>query len=350
LNTHGIKADEYRMGKTKIFIRNPTTLFYFEEKREEYLPNVIVLMQAAVRGYIERSKWTARKAAITIQLAFRGYQFRYWFSTIQQAFSNIRNDGQFGKNTPFPQVPAALDKAVNMLALVLKNWRCRKMINQLTQEDQAHMRQKVMAYNIFHGKKPWAYGPRFEADYLDKPTNPTHSQYQKGMQSLFAKYGDQQVLFADFVNKVNRVGKVQKRGLVVTEGNIYKHDAKSYAVVKFGTPIVEVTKILMSRYKDSYICVQCKGDYRDLVIDMGLENGHERYSEFVTILIRQYKQLTGADLPIEFVDRIAYNNSRAKGKPGQDCTLVFQPSTDPKLHGAMFKNGKNNENSIVFRN
>ena len=45
------------------------------------------------------------------------------------------------------------------------------------------------------------------------------------------------MLFADYVNKVNPVGKVQKRGLVVTEANIYKHHPKTYAVIKFGTPI-----------------------------------------------------------------------------------------------------------------
>jgi hypothetical protein len=152
-------------------------LFYFEEKREEYLPRVIVLLQAATRGYVERSKWTARRAAIQIQLAYRNYQFRYWFSTIQQAFSNIRSglfrspntrtnsrliaqkfhghfivDSQFGKNAVWPQVPAALDKAVEMLQKVLLNWRARKMVTKLSSEEQAHMRQKVLAYSIFHGK------------------------------------------------------------------------------------------------------------------------------------------------------------------------------------------------------
>jgi len=348
LNTHKIKADEYRMGKTKIFIRNPTTLFYFEEKREEYLPKVIVLLQAATRGYIERSRWTARKAAIQIQLAYRNYQFRYWFTTIQQNFANLRNDNQFGKNASWPQVPAALDRSIEMLQKVLLNWRCNKLVKKLSAEDQAHMRQKVLAYSIFHGKKPWSFGPRFEADYLEKPSNPTQKQYQQGMQTLFAKYGDQQVLFADYVNKVNPAGKVQKRGLVVTEANIYKHHPKTYAVIKFGTPLAEITKIQMSRFRDSYIVVSCKGDYRDLVVDMGLESGHERYSEFVTILLRQYQQLTGQNLPIEFVDRLPYNNSRKKGNPGKDCVLIFQQSPDPKLVGSMFKNGKTPQENIIL--
>jgi hypothetical protein len=45
------------------------------------------------------------------------------------------------------------------------------------------------------------------------------------------------------VIKVNKVGKSQKRGIVVTEKNIYKHDPKNYKVKKFGTPLVEVRSI-----------------------------------------------------------------------------------------------------------
>lgn len=78
------------------------------------------------------------------------------------------------------------------------------------------------------------------------------------MSNLFATYGDTEVLFADYVTlfdfsskfltveqlvKVNKAGKSQKRGIVVTEKNIYKHDPKNYKVKKFGTPIVEITKI-----------------------------------------------------------------------------------------------------------
>jgi len=39
----GISQDEYCMGKTKIFIKNPTTLFSLEEKREAALPKVIII-------------------------------------------------------------------------------------------------------------------------------------------------------------------------------------------------------------------------------------------------------------------------------------------------------------------
>jgi myosin-1 len=55
--------------------------------------------------------------------------------------------------------------------------------------------------------------------------------------------GDTEVTFADYVNKINPKGKSQKRGIVVTEKNIYKHDPKNYKVKKFGTPLASVTSI-----------------------------------------------------------------------------------------------------------
>lgn len=46
-----VQSEEYRFGKTKVFIRSPATLFFFEEKREEFLPKVVMAMQAGFRGY-----------------------------------------------------------------------------------------------------------------------------------------------------------------------------------------------------------------------------------------------------------------------------------------------------------
>lgn len=84
---------------------------------------------------------------------------------------------------------------------------------------------------------------KFDSDYLELDSNPTKDKYIAQMQNLFTKYGDTSISFADYLNKVNRVGKTQKFGIVITEKNIYKHDPKSYKVVKFATPIVEVVSV-----------------------------------------------------------------------------------------------------------
>ncbi len=179
------------------------------------------------------------------------------------------------------------------------------------------------------------------------------------MQLLFATYGtfskfssllgDTQVVFADYVNKVNPAGKVQKRGIVVTEKNIYKHDPKNYKVKKFGTPIVDVIGISLSKTRDTFVVLHCKGHYRDLVLDLGLA-GNERYSEFVTIIVQERKKLTGEMLKVEFSEKIPYNNSRTATKPGQNCTLTFEASMDPKVVGSVFKTGKGNVNTVTYRN
>lgn len=347
INSIGIRPDEYRMGKTKVFIRNPITLFSLEDRREQAMPRIVTMMQAAWRGYCARSKWAQRKAAIQIQLFYRKYRFRRWFWNLEKAFRGVDKDPNWGKYVNWPQHPSILEKSVAMLHRVHANWRARKMITALTPEQQAHMRQKVLSYDIFKGKKPWNIPRHYDADYLEKDTNPFKDKYLVGMQNLFATYGDTQVMFADYSNKINNKGKSQKRGIVVTEKNIYKHDPKNYKVKKFGTPLAEVTSISLSPRKDSFVVVHCRPPYRDLVLDLGID-GVDKYSEFVTVIVQEIRKLTGNTISVTFSDQITYNNSRDKNKPGVECTLGFQPNTDPKATGNVFKPGKNNYNQVLY--
>jgi len=351
LKHHGVSPDDYRLGKTKVFIRNPKTLFLLEEQREVHMPKVVAMMQAAWRGYQVRAQWAERKAAIKIQLFYKKYVFKRYFYDLYNVFQNVASDRDWGKYYQWPSHPQAIAHGVELLHRVHACWRAMKMITALTPEQQAHMRQKVLAYDIFKGKKPWAYARHFDADYLEKDTNPSKDKYLAQMQLLFNTYGDQTVMFADYVNKVNKVGKSQKRGLVVTEKNIYKHDPKNYKVRKFGTPLVEVTKMSLSHQKDSFIILHCKEPYRDFVLDMSLEGDvrAEKYSEFATVIIQELRKLTGTEIPVEFNDRIVYNNSRAKEKPGKEETVVFQQTNDAKLKGSQFKAAKPS-NLVEFGN
>jgi len=304
-------------------------------------------MQAAWRGYIARSKWAQRKACIVIQLFYRKFRFRRWFITVSQAFKDVNKDPTYGKNTKWPANPSILNQAVVQLKKVHANWRAYKMITALTVEQQAFMRQKVLSYDLFRLRKPWNISRRYDADYLEQDTNPNKDKYVVQMQVLFSNYGDSQIMFADYVNKVNNKGKSQKRGIVVTEKNVYKHDPKNYKVKKFGTPLVEVTSISMSPRKDSYVVVHCREPYRDMILDLGIE-GVEKYSEFVTVLVQEIKKLTNTVIPVYFNDQILYNNSREANKPGIQCSLGFQPNNDPKSVGCVFKPGKSNHNVVLY--
>lgn len=346
LNVHNINPEEYRMGKTKVFIRNPTTLFYFEDQRAERMPHIVTMMQAAWRGYLCRAKWTQRKAAIRIQLFYRKYKFRSYFQALFRIFGNVKNDPLWGKHLEWPPEPYVLRNGIKLLHKVHANWRAKMMITSLSAQEQAFMRQKVLALTIFKGNKPWNVSRRFDADYLELDSNPHKERYIDAMQNLFATYGDTQIMFADYANKINKIGKCQKRGIVVTEKNIYKHDPKNYKVKKFGIPLLSVSAISLSTKKDTFVVLHVNPPDRDLVLDMGI-NGVERYSEFVTVLVQEYKKLTGNNLSVKFATRINYNNSRTQEKPGVDSVLVFESSNDVKLKGCQFKVGKSN-NTVIY--
>jgi len=114
---------------------------------------------------------------------------------------------------------------------------------------------------------------------------------------------------------------------------------------KFDTPIVELLKISLSPQRDPFMIMHAKSPYRDFVLDAGIE-GREKYSELVTTVVQEYKKLTGNNLPVEFSERIQYNNSRTTEKPGVECTVTFQQ--DPKVKVPTFKTGKNNANVVLY--
>lgn len=61
----GGHADAARqMGKTKIFIKNPHTLFDLEDQRAMALFPVIVILQAKARGYVCRRRYVRFLAVI----------------------------------------------------------------------------------------------------------------------------------------------------------------------------------------------------------------------------------------------------------------------------------------------
>ncbi|XP_029547319.1 unconventional myosin-Ic isoform X2 [Salmo trutta] len=73
----GYKPEEYKLGKTKIFIRFPKTLFSTEDSLEARRPALVLTLQTSWRGYRERAKYLRiRHAVVVIQSAWRGMKSR----------------------------------------------------------------------------------------------------------------------------------------------------------------------------------------------------------------------------------------------------------------------------------
>eukprot|EP01098_Paradermamoeba_levis_P008102 TRINITY_DN336_c0_g1_i1.p1 TRINITY_DN336_c0_g1~~TRINITY_DN336_c0_g1_i1.p1 ORF type:complete len:661 (+),score=189.01 TRINITY_DN336_c0_g1_i1:1827-3809(+) len=345
LSSQNVPPSEIAMGKTKVFIKNPKTLFLLEEAREKRLPTIVAVIQAHVRGWLARLKFGKHRAAMKIALFYKTYKSRRYLKQLIDTFSNCHKDRHFGRNWKFPEAPPVLQHGRLLIMKIHHCWWARKLLATLNTEQTAEMRQKVFAYDVFHGKKPWNFTRSWDNNYLEGDSNEVKDKYTAAMQLLFQTFGDQQILFADFCIKINPNGVPQKRGIVVTDKNIYKYGPKDAKMHKQGTPLSVVQNILLfSNNSCPYVVLQCDSPYRDLVLDLGQGiNNCEKYSEFIASVAMQVKHLTGRAVPIKFTETINYNNSRPKGA---DAQLVAKVSTDPKVVTAQFKKGK--PNTVFF--
>jgi hypothetical protein len=80
-----LPAEEYRKGKTKLFVRNAPTLFLLEKARAENMPKVCLGIQRRWRAYLERSKLQQLQVAVDVQRLWKGYKARKAYKQLKQA-------------------------------------------------------------------------------------------------------------------------------------------------------------------------------------------------------------------------------------------------------------------------
>eukprot|EP01097_Dermamoeba_algensis_P009393 TRINITY_DN660_c0_g1_i10.p1 TRINITY_DN660_c0_g1~~TRINITY_DN660_c0_g1_i10.p1 ORF type:complete len:779 (+),score=206.65 TRINITY_DN660_c0_g1_i10:954-3290(+) len=366
---HKLPSDEFRLGKTKVFIKNPRTLFMFEEKRAEVLPKIMIKLQATWRGYWQRMQYKKTRAAHNIQSAWRGYksgiiyiknqaafliQLKWrsykankYMSSVISSFQNVKSDPTLGKTTKWPPVTPGSARAEGYLILIWRKWRAERMVKSLSEEETSIIKQKIITYDIFHGKKPWNAPRKFEADYVDVESNPNRKKFISVMQKMFLSGGDTRVLFADFVSKINSKSAAQQRALVVTDSNIYKQDPKNYKMTKGGIPLSSVSGIALTGRSDGWVLVRCSAPHPDVLVDLGVFSDNEKFSEFVTVIVSQCRSVFGNLVSVDFSDNWTYNNARsAKDNAGKDFQLKF--ASDAAIKVPTFKKGKGTQNFVYY--
>lgn len=91
VNHLGYKPEEYKLGRSKIFIQFPKTLFTTEDALEAKKPAIVLTLQTSWRGYRERAKYKRiRHAVIVIQSAWRGMKARRRAKRRREAANLIR--------------------------------------------------------------------------------------------------------------------------------------------------------------------------------------------------------------------------------------------------------------------
>lgn len=328
-NAMNIDMTQYQMGKTQVFVKDAKLLYEIEKRRVQLLPQVVVKLQAAYRGWQGRRRVKQIKAmkhqrmyANKIEFAFVRYRLRKYWNEQRKAYDQCKQNN-FGKDMKFVPPPLALlKKAPDILVKMHRCWWARNKVRTLNEDAKVRMRLKIVAYGFFHGQKAWSVGRQWQGDYCNVSKNPGKEEYKLAVQTLFSAGGDKKILFSDTVIKVNKKAKQQYRALILTDFNIYKYEPKKFKMKKQAIPLAGVQSINMSHEHDSYVVIKMAPPERDMVLDLRV-NGIEMASEFVTVLHMRLVEM-GKQCPVNFSESVVFNNNRTSKAPGKEWTLTFQ--------------------------
>ncbi|XP_004401757.1 PREDICTED: unconventional myosin-Ia [Odobenus rosmarus divergens] len=339
-----LSSEELVFGKTKIFIRSPSTLFHLEEQRRLRLQQLATLIQKTYRGWrcrthyqlmrksqIVISAWfrgNAQKkrygkikaSALLIQAFVRGWKARkdyrkyfrsgaaltlanFIYKSITQKFllglkNNLPSTNILDKT--WPAAPYRCFHTANQeLRQLFCHWKCKKFRDQLSPQQVEILREKLCASELFKGKKasyPQSVPIPFCGDYIGLQGNPKLQKLKGGAEGP--------VLMAETVKKVNRGnGKTSSRILLLTKGHVILIDTKkSQAKTVIGLDSVAGVSVtsfkdgLFSLHMSEISSVGSKGDF--LLVS-------EHVIELLTKMYRAVLDATQKQLPVTVTENFS---------------------------------------------
>uniref|UniRef100_A0A670I140 Myosin IB n=1 Tax=Podarcis muralis TaxID=64176 RepID=A0A670I140_PODMU len=305
-----VPEEEYSLGRSKIFIRNPRTLFKLEDLRKQRLEDLATLIQKIYRGWKCCTRFLLMKRSqIVIAAWYRRYAVRkyyiansslaraiavsqarkllrelkhqkrcqeavttiaaYWHGAqvrkhkpasvcfrMQKYFLEMKNKmpslSPIDKNWP-ARPYLFLDSTHKELKRIFHLWRCKKYRDQFTDQKKLVYEEKLEASELFKDKKalyPASVGQPFQGAYLEISKNPKYKKLKDAV--------EEKIIIAEVVNKINRAnGKCTARIFLLTKNNVLLADQKS-GHIKSEVPLGDVTKVSMSSQNDGFFAVHLK--------------------------------------------------------------------------------------------
>ncbi|XP_064461369.1 unconventional myosin IC-like isoform X2 [Ornithodoros turicata] len=299
------QEEEYSMGKTKLFIRYPRTLFETEDafqQRKHYLATII---QTRYRCFAARKKYLQmRKAAIIIESMWRRYLARQLLERRRNAVKVIRRFilGFMTRNEPendvnarfvrqvkveylkrlaanlpksvldhsWPPAPIVCKKASELLHDLHRTWLVRKYCKSISPQRKALMDWKVEAEAIFSGKKQ-SYQASLPSVFSENRLNQEDDLRRTTMFEKSVKHQGEKTLYCLPVVKYDRHGyKPRERVLILTDAALYLVDRKDFKS-KHRIPLKSIEGITVSSLTDGLLLLripqEMKKDKGDLILD-----------------------------------------------------------------------------------
>lgn len=295
--------NEYRMGKTKIFIRSPKTLFDTEDAFQRKKHDLASKIKAVWRGRKQRLAYIEMKRQITVVQSYcRRYLVQIEMKRKRKAVLIIRNfikgfitrNGppnelnqsfiahakkqwllRLAKNLPktflthpWPSCPAHCVEASMYLKKTHKLYLVKKYKKNLSAEKKAQFELKVLAEQVFRGEKrdyeksiaAWFITDRLSSD-VKTPIYDFVKQH----------FGSEHLRYATYVTKYDRHGyKPRDRFFLLSDKAVYILEGKTYKQ-KHRLPLDKI-EFCITNENDSVMIIripaELKKDKGDLILEI----------------------------------------------------------------------------------
>ncbi|XP_040151544.1 unconventional myosin-Ib isoform X2 [Anopheles arabiensis] len=274
---------EFTIGRKKVFIRSPRTVYELDEFRKVRLNELAILIQKTYRCYTKRKRFlTLRHSQLIIASYWRTWREREKIRLVEfrkQALWAVQVIGRFFvllKTREFlltlllrlphdnmspichewPSAPTFLAETSQLLRTIFHRWRCYKYRKSFDQPARNRMREKVTASIIFKDRKvsyPRSVAHPFHGDYIRLRQN---IQWKR----VSCEHNDQYVVFADIINKIARSsGKFIPILLVISTNSMLLLDQKTMQI-KYRIPASEIYRMSLSPYFDDIAVIHIRAD------------------------------------------------------------------------------------------
>nr|XP_033811485.1 unconventional myosin-Ih isoform X1 [Geotrypetes seraphini] len=356
----GYKPDEYELGRTKLFIRFPRTLFAIVDAFELRKHQLVSRIQAKYKGCLgHREFQKQKKAAVKIEACWRGalarkeakkrtwaaQTIRKWGSAFTQFLTGFinRNNPIGPENSDFIKLmqynyltklkehvpksvldkswlspPASLQTTSEMLRKMCTRNLVRKYCRSITPQKTVQMQQKTVASEIFKGKKDGYL------QSVNKPFVETRLNEQDINPKALQLIRNERIKYCTPVTKYDRNGfKPRQRQLVMTESAVYMVElAKIKQRIEYAT----LKGISVSNLNDEILVIHVPTDDNRQKGDAVLRCEHifEAVTKLSMLANRQNSvNIIQGSLQFQF-----------KGREG---TIVFSSGQEPQVFKS--KNG-----------
>ncbi|KAM5191666.1 unconventional myosin-Ih [Mantella aurantiaca] len=278
----GYQPDEYKLGRTKLFIRFPRTLFATVDAFEQRKHQLVSKIQAKYKGCLgKRAFLKKKKAAIKVESCWRGVlarrsaKKRAWAAnTIRKFIAGFinRNRSPNDNNRDFLRLmyysylcrlkdhvpknvldkswltpPSAMKKASEKLHKLCMRTLVRKYCRSITPQKTEQMQQKIVASDIFRDKKEGYQ------QSVSQPFEETRINEQDLNPKLLMTMCYDKVKYGIPTIKYDRHGfKARPRHLLLTQTKLYvTEQVKIKQMVEYSN----ITEISVSDMSDGFLIV-----------------------------------------------------------------------------------------------